>query len=341
LQVFIFEYLCATGADLAASLQSEGWAMLSALLQDFGRVPGVQTVTLVEARSPLAPPGQVRRIRQEHEAAVFRELVRESAFTLVIAPEFDGLLETRCRWVEEAGGRLLGPSSSAVRLAGDKFDLARRFHEEGVPTPPCTLLPANAADAVGPYPGPFPAVHKPRFGAGSQATFLVTSQAHLAECIRQARAEGEQDDVLVQPFVPGQAVSVALLLGPHQRVALPPAAQHLSPDGRFRYQGGSLPLPPPLASRATTLAKRATACVPAMRGYVGVDLVLGEADDGRDDAVIEINPRLTTSYVGLRALAQSNLAEALLQSVEDRVEPLEWRPGRVQFAADGSVQCCS
>ena len=30
------------------------------------------------------------------------------------------------------------------------------------------------------------------------------------------------------------------------------------------------------------------------------------------DRVIEINPRLTTSYVGLRALARFNLAEALL-----------------------------
>ena len=47
-------------------------------------------------------------------------------------------------------------------------------------------------------------------------------------------------------------------------------------------------------------------------GYVGVDLVLGVAGDGGDDAVIEINPRLTTSYLALRRLLRTNLAAAML-----------------------------
>jgi predicted ATP-grasp superfamily ATP-dependent carboligase len=59
----------------------------------------------------------------------------------------------------------------------------------------------------------------------------------------------------------------------------------------------------------------------------------------RNDAVIEINPRLTTSYVGLRALAETNLAEALLHvALGDAIPNLAWRPGVVQFNADGTVQ---
>jgi hypothetical protein len=46
-----------------------------------------------------------------------------------------------------------------------------------------------------------------------------------------------------------------------------------------------------------------------------VDLVLGDAADGSRDFAIEINPRLTTSYLGLRALARGSLAAALLRAV--------------------------
>jgi len=71
---------------------------------------------------------------------------------------------------------------------------------------------------------------------------------------------------------------------------------------------------------------------------VGVDLVLGSAPDGSEDWVIEINPRLTTSYIGLRALAEFNLAQALIDIVIGKeVKPLKWRKGQVQFSSDGKV----
>ena len=73
-------------------------------------------------------------------------------------------------------------------------------------------------------------------------------------------------------------------------------------------------------------------------GYVGVDLVLGDNADGNGDRVIEINPRLTTSYVGLRAAAQANLAAAMLAAAEDRRPDMRFSPKSLQFDADGTVR---
>jgi predicted ATP-grasp superfamily ATP-dependent carboligase len=121
-------------------------------------------------------------------------------------------------------------------------------------------------------------------------------------------------------------------------VPLAPAFQHLGTDGRFGYRGGELPIPPDLAARATALARAATACVPGLCGYAGVDLVLGAADDGSDDCAIEINPRLTTSYVGLRALADFNIAGAMLKvALGEPVPEPRWRSGRVAFGANGTA----
>ena len=142
--------------------------------------------------------------------------------------------------------------------------------------------------------------------------------------------------MLSQQFILGFAASVAFLIGARATTPLVPCQQILSGDGRFSYLGGQLPIAPDLAERAIRVATAAVKCVPGLLGYVGVDVVLG--DDGRDWA-IEINPRLTTSYVGLRALARFNLAEAMLAAA--RGEPLPemlWNDGPIAFTPDGRVR---
>ena len=59
---------------------------------------------------------------------------------------------------------------------------------------------------------------------------------------------------------------------------------------------------------------------------------------GEEDQVIEINPRLTTSYIGLRALAETNLAEAMLRVADGDDVVLRWREGAVEFTADGTLK---
>jgi tyramine---L-glutamate ligase len=324
--IFVYEHLCAikAGVDaaspLAFSLWREGRAMLDAVLADFRALPNV-TTTVAESGG-------------ESE---FRALAAQADFSLVIAPECDGVLEERCRWVEDAGGRLLGPTSAAVRLTADKLALA-------------PILAAAASTPrtwpLGAEPGNlYPRVWKPRYGAGSQDTYLVDGPAAAAT----ARSElaKVQSEMIAQDYIAGIAASVAFLIGPSSsltrrvggwpdvRIALQPCFQRLSSDGRFHYLGGSLPIPDHLARRAVAVADRALEAVPGLRGYVGVDLALGA--DERHDCVIEINPRLTTSYIGLRRAARFNIAEAMLRIVAGQSVPeLSWNRDEVQFDVETS-----
>jgi predicted ATP-grasp superfamily ATP-dependent carboligase len=326
----------------AASLRAEGRAMLGAILEDLAQLDGVELLTLVDencetsgaGKPPLAwDPALFRRARSGEEEACFRELARWADATLVIAPEFDDILLTRCRWVLEAGGRLLGPGPEAVRLTGDKGQLGRHLGDWDVPVP-ATCRSQEPASLVG-----YPLVVKPRQGAGSLATFLVQKALELETVLAQARKESGTNDLLLQSFVPGGPASVAWLIGPRQRLSLAPAAQRLSTAGRIRYQGGTVPLPADQAGRAVRLAGRALATIPGLCGYVGVDLVLGAEADGSQDRVIEVNPRLTTSYVGLRRLTATNLAGAMLRlAAGESIPPLAWDPGAVRFWPDGTVQ---
>jgi tyramine---L-glutamate ligase len=334
--VFVYEDVCATGAGgddgspPAPSLLAEGRAMLSAVADDFRAVPGVRVTTCGTATD-------------------FPSLAAAADYTLVIAPECGGRLEYLCREVFRVGGRLLGPSPDAVHLAADKLALARHWIRCDVPTP--------ATCRLGDAPAGLPLVVKPRDGAGSQQIRRAERREPPDPDVgRLSRAVGRDGSgepsyvtigpltghplafnapTIAQEYVPGFAASVAFLIGQDTIMPLVPCEQRLSTDGRFQYRGGSLPIAADLPARAVRIATAAVRCVPGLRGYVGVDVVLGT--DGRDWA-IEINPRLTTSYVGLRVLARFNLAAAMLAAVRGESMPvLAWHDGNVEFTPDGAV----
>jgi predicted ATP-grasp superfamily ATP-dependent carboligase len=97
---------------------------------------------------------------------------------------------------------------------------------------------------------------------------------------------------------------VSLLADGHRAVPLAVNAQRVAAGAAFAYRGGSTPFDHPLAAAAADTATRTCAAIPGLRGYVGVDLVLTDAGP----VVIEVNPRLTMAYLGVRAVLDGNLA---------------------------------
>lgn len=298
--------------------------MRDAVAEDFRRMPGMEVVTLDGVGEPYDEMDEW--LTDEH---AFRFTAATSDYAVVIAPELSELLLERATWVSEEGCKTLSVGVRGVRWTADKLWLAGHWENSDVPTPFTKQIEYWPNERM-------PVVIKPRTGAGSLATTLCHRNEDAEAVVESLRREHE-GQLIAQDFVPGRPASVAILIGPAQIVPLLPTFQLLSSDGRFRYEGGELPIPPDLAERAITLGRRAISCVPGLLGYVGVDLILGDAADGSEDYAIEINPRLTTSYVGLRELAGFNLAEAMLRVVNgESVEP-RWKPGRVWFQPDGSV----
>jgi predicted ATP-grasp superfamily ATP-dependent carboligase len=314
---------------------AEGAAMLRSLAADFTAIEGVRVDVLRDRRyrGTRWPGCTIHSIGSAaEEAAALRALAPISDCSVVIAPEFGGHLLARCRAIERAGGKLLGPASRVVALAADKHATAEHLAVRGVSAPEGIAL-------SGGHPLPenfkYPAVLKPRDGAGSQGIQLIGGPAGGVDCRSDAPTEGGWR---LEEYREGVPASVACLCGPGEIVALAPCRQRLGGGGHFQYLGGSLPLDAPLAERAARLAVRAIATLDGPLGYLGVDLILGDDPSGGDDVAIEINPRLTTSYVGLRALARGNLAAAMLAIAAGRPATLSWRRRFIQFEAAGRVR---
>lgn len=321
MRVFVYEHLTAQGIGRDPDsphhgTYREGRAMRDAVAADFGRITGMEVFTFPDNAAPVDP-------------YTFSDAANAADWTLVIAPESDNILAALAEEVWPTSSRFLGPSANAIKLTSNKLALADHWYNHDIQTPSTSEHEPGRREA-------FPVVWKPLDGAGSIATFRLNSASDIARARTQREAEEHHGPMILQEFIPGRPVSVAFLCGSGGNVPLLPVFQLLSDDGRFRYRGGELPIPADLAKRAVRLGQRAVDCVPGLLGYVGVDLVLGEADDGSDDFAIEINPRLTTSYVGLRAMAEFNLAEAMLQAAMGHLaQPLRWKSGRIRFTSDG------
>jgi len=153
----------------------------------------------------------------------------------------------------------------------------------------------------------YPLVLKPVDGVGCEGVLLINHLADWSAALARLQAVTARDDFLVMEYVPGTHASVSLLVSTTGTRPLTLNRQHIVvADGGFAYHGGTVPLEHPLRQRAFAVAAQAVSLIPGLRGYVGVDLVLTD----QEAYVIEVNPRLTTSYVGIRQVIDLNLAEA-------------------------------
>ncbi|MEX0777278.1 MAG: ATP-grasp domain-containing protein [Phycisphaeraceae bacterium] len=330
MRVLAIEHLCAgalLGQVFEESLVRQGRAMLSAVLTDL-RAADHEVVTILDGRLELTIGNvEVHTVYPADEPTViFDRMVGEVDTTLVIAPETGDVLRDWMLRLERRNAPSLNSSSAAVLLCGDKLATSRHLTAAGVPTP--MTVAADGWHTLGDQER---YVIKPRQGAGCEHTFV---------CLRQdveplLAAGGDPRCTIVQPWVAGLAASVSAIVGRDGPRLLPAGEQTVTVDGqKMNYRGGRLPLEAALSRRAHDLAARAVAAVPGLAGWVGVDLVLG--DEPAHDAVIEINTRMTLSYIGLRQLLEpgGNLAQALL----DPAAPLSFAPGTVRFDAMGRCQ---
>jgi len=338
-KIFVFEFVTGGGCGdfdvpdlLENSLLKEGRAMALAICEDFLALDNINVSVLQDNRLPelRLPSIASHRVAGRRDLlATFDREASQADWTLVIAPELGGQLLHYCQRTTDVGGQLLGPSVSFVSLASDKNRLCEALSSRQIPVPDlCSIHSACSPEK--------PLILKRADGAGSQDVRLLTSRSDLVDAMEKIKQQPSQ--WRLERFCSGISVSVSVIASRSRLYMLPASTQHLRDDGSFGYLGGRLPLSDELNHRAGQLARQALTVMPESLGYVGIDIVLGSAADGSEDVLIEVNPRLTTSYIGLRALSQHNLAAAMLDVCSGKQPDLEFDTCPVEFDAAGKIR---
>lgn len=364
--ILVFEYLLAdpdAWNSASASMRLEAAAMLTAIVEDIAALDDVCPMVLMSSAaansfcssgrldsrtqiivSDIAPSGWL-------QAPSCDPSVLDA--TLVIAPESGGVLVSLLQQLQSGAWqqtRSLNVPWTMAEVFSDKFRTSQWLQERGMATPPTKTLSQAAADELcaasrfvcEDSADGLPNSHelgilKPRDGAGSDAISLLPMDG--AQFFEWPNSCSADDRWILQPFFPGIACSVGFIGGGsrHSALILPAGQQQICREGRMlHYCGGQIPCSAQLMPAVTEVSRRLVAALGAFSGYVGADIVVTR--DGRGPAVahvIEINPRLCTSYVGYRALAEGNLADAILQRSVD--QSVGWKPVQVQFDSAGNV----
>lgn len=294
-------------------LAEEGRALLDATVADLVELEGVEPVpvALAEIADALPVDAEIATAGTSPGAAAIRAAERRGASWLwPVAPETRGILTGVCRAAVEADLRLVGSPPPALRRVARRRRLVRRLRRAGLRVPSTTDVPTPAAARRAARELGGRVVVKPGRGAGGAGTTRVASDGGVEGAWSRALDVEPALSPIVQRYVDGVPASVVVLCGDEVR-PLALSRQHVRFDPSVRYEGGLTPLRHPLAASALRAAVRAVRVAGGLRGLVGVDLVLGP-----DGAVImEINPRLTTSYLGLRQHAGAAAAAGALRAV--------------------------
>lgn len=355
MRLLVYEHLTAFGGtDLPGgcppSLLREGLAMLQAIVSDFSQIPDLQIVLPIALSIDWTPPPSIRLLQIDQSRSVsdsMATLLGEVDAALIIAPELGGILENLTRLVEAANVRNLGSNSLAVQISADKYATARHLELHSIPTIPTWKLSQNGeldggiSEAFQQSLQGRPVLIKPRFGAGSQE-MSVHPTLPDTETLTNMIAESDWlSDAILQPYLPSLPLSVAVWCAGNDLDyhPFPVGLQILSDSEDFEYLGGLFPRQHLLLSEQRRLEIRnlaVSACraIPGLQGYVGVDLILPHEENSQA-LVCEINPRVTTSYLGYRVLGRSNLAS---QWFEYSPKSLEFDSRPLRFTCDGAIE---
>jgi predicted ATP-grasp superfamily ATP-dependent carboligase len=259
---------------------------------------------------------QIIRLSPPHFAGDFADLLGQADAVLLIAPEEHGVLAGLSEQALEAGVDLLGSLPEAVRAVGDKWLCHKLLQKAGLPTPLSILVTPEEAQSAVRDMG-FPAVLKTRDGQGGLGVCLLTDDASLKKSLKLL---GGAKSLLLQRYHQGIAASVSLLLSERGVLPLCINAQTLLPGIPFSYQGGYTPLSHPEAPLAISAAMKAACVTPGLRGFVGVDLLFAQ---GGGCLIIEVNPRITAAYAGVRQVVDCNLAQAITKACLEGTLPAQ------------------
>ena len=328
LNILIFEYATAGGVKEPA-FTAEGQAMVQGLAQDFNSISASYVIS--KHSEPIDGGNSQPIIIDENPNNWLANNISDYDFCLPIAPEEDLILYELTRIIENANVQVVGSNLDSVLTCTDKH-LTYQVLKGRVP-----IIKSHQIhwDEIKDQKKLFPSkkVVKPADGVSCSAVQLVRSFGEFETATDKIKDFSRLPYFLVQNWVEGKSASVSLLSNGKKAIPLSLNQQNVTfRNGYANYQGGKVPFDHPLKEEAKKVAKKAVESISGLKGYVGVDLILGEKVH-----LVEVNSRITTPYIVLRKILNFNLGEAILESVRGNLPREIIFDGQILFQKNGNT----
>lgn len=341
MKIIIYEYVTGGGyADqpLPMSILAEGYAMLRCITADL-KAAGHEVTVLLDSRiSKLNPPLNADftvPIQTGNEPERFiQNIMSINDAIYLIAPETNQTLQKLVKSIEATGKTCLNCTSNAIAAVADKAKLYEFLKQNNYPTPKTLTL--NTDESTENIQTQitnnltFPIIIKPTDGTSGNAISKIKNAAEIELATQKIKKQSKNKQFIAQEYIEGLSASISIISNGQKATSVSLNKQQItlsSPEAESSYEGGCVPMEHPLKQKAFSLAERLVEAFPGLHGYVGVDVILSEDKP----YIIDVNPRLTTSYVGLHAVADFNVAQAIVSSITEAQLPKQHGNHQVAF----------
>jgi predicted ATP-grasp superfamily ATP-dependent carboligase len=325
-KVLVFEYLSCGGIEsqnefdfcLAEGLIAEGFGMFEALLRDFLNI-GFTIETLVDQRiqsrfqksfnqeihqkkidfTPISPEGNY--------ISALIELIPNVEYIICIAPGSSLFLFNLIKKIEDniqSGQLLLNLPSEAIEIFSDKSRTEQYLKHLGFCVPQSYRLLNSEISKLFPNKE---YVIKPIDGVGSIDTYCIRFGPRFREHLDRVFLNSNSD-FIIQPKFEGLHLSAIFLCRDGklvlnvintQNVKFKPIDKDLQ---QIFYSGGSTPyrdLPNKISQEIRRVGDK-IATEYQFTGIFGIDFIYNSQESSYH--ILDINPRITTPYIGLSEL---------------------------------------
>tara|TARA_R110002096_G_scaffold125663_1_gene271584 strand:- start:61767 stop:62744 length:978 start_codon:yes stop_codon:yes gene_type:complete len=301
---FLLEFITGgglAGQALSESLIREGELMIRTLLNELIEA-GFSDISLTrDKRFKLSDHTASQHIINESLEEKLHECINESDIAWLIAPETNDCLGKLAEVFITNGKVFIGSSPDAIRIAASKLQTSSLLQEAGVDV----VETKNINDE--PPASQTGWVIKPDDGVGGESCFFIKDKSRLIEII----ADKKCNNFVVQPFINGRHLSMSLLVFDEKVQLLACNVLYVAIENevvRLSTIGVNECLY--LKKEMMVLALKIIAEIEGFSGYIGVDMI--EANNKL--FVLEINPRFTTTYVGLSESLGINMTKKILDT---------------------------
>lgn len=311
MRVFVFEYITGGGmldSPLPASLAEEGDMMLKALTSDLAEIDGIEVVTTRDARLKKPDlPIEVHMLNSSEDFPMAWQECMDSADAVwPVAPEFSNVLMHISETVISQGKVLLNSPPPAVQVTASKSMTSSRLLEHGISVVPTYRFEEGIPEHNGSW------VLKPDDGVGCHGIRICRD---IDELCQQFKTLSVGSEFVVQPFVHGTPTSLNILARNGEAIVLSVNHQRIAmTDNGFVLLGCVVNGQLKNRARFHKLGREVVAAIPDLWGIIGVDII--DSKDGLQ--VLEVNPRITTSYVGLKESTGINPAGLVLDLLQQK-----------------------
>jgi len=343
-QIFVFEFVSGGGfsqVDIPSSLFCEGYGMLRCIIADF-KALNFDISTLLDERiaflSKYLDSDDISLVSlQDDYIKVFKESIKECEYCFIIAPEFSNILYDLTKIADENNKKILSVGLKGIKLGTSKIKTFNFFKKMKISTPRTFIIPFkhNALDIdfiIKKYHDlKRPIVIKPNDGVGAESIFYFENEGQISEFFQESHEKIDRSRMcILQEFIDGEDMSASLIGYPsnmERQQANPAILSINSQDINIKdanreseYFGGNTPVVEheEITTELSEMLEKLN--FSGLGGYYGLDFIRNK---DKKIHFIEINPRLTTSYIGVRNIIDSNPASLILNSIFYASEPIE------------------